>query len=41
MDDSDGVSTLGFPSLPIPLGFIQTVCPGDIPEPAGPSSLFD
>ena len=41
MDDSDGVSTLGFPSLPAPPGFIQTVRPGDIPEPAGPSSLFD
>ena len=41
MDDYDGVSTLGFPSHPAPPGFIQTVRPGDIPEPAGPSSLFD
>ena len=37
----DGVSTIGFPSLPAPPGFIQNVHPGDIPEPAGTSSVFD
>ena len=41
MDDSDGVLTLGLPSLPTLPGFIPAVRPGDIPEPAGPSSLFD
>ena len=40
MDDSDGVSTLVFPSLPAPLGFCQTVRPGDIPEPAGTSFFY-
>ena len=41
MDDLDGVSTMGFPSLPAPPGFLQTVQLGDILESAGTSSLFD
>ena len=41
MDDSDRVLTLGFPSLPTPPCFNPTVRPGDTPELAGPSSLFD
>ena len=41
MEDSDGVSMLGFPSLPAPPGFRQTIRPGDLPEPAGTSPLFD